>query len=797
MHTLPDALAPLAAYKQFIVYKLLPGSKPGKTDKRPVDYRTGRVTLKGQGGAHDPAIWVGFATAASVAASCGAGHGVGFVFTTQDPFWFIDIDNCAVPGGWSPIVHELCALFSGAAVEVSQSGRGLHIIGTGTAPTPRRCKDTTGELFDLYTERRFVALTGTNAFGDAATSHTPALCALVQKYLTPGADEIAGGQEGWTEAPCDGWRGPADDTELLRRAMQSRSASAAFGGGASFSDLWNANADVLAHAYPPDGNGTAPYDESRADAALIQHLAFWTGKDCERIKSLAFQSGLVREKWEQREDYVDDTILKACRIARDVLTDKAPEPLAGATIAPAAVGDLALGAECAGGAFLSVGEQIKLFEGCVYVRDQHKVLVKGGVLLKEGQFKVMFGGYQAAIDKANTKYSRCAWEIFTQSQCWRAPRVGAATFRPDMAAGAIITQDGDTLVNTYWPIETPRMQGDITPFAVHLAKVLPNERDRTILLSYMAAVVQHKGVKFQWAPLLQGVEGNGKSLFTRCVAFAVGDRYSYLPAAQDLADKFNDWMAGTIFIGVEDIYVPDDRSDVIEALKPMITSERQQIQGKGKDKYAGRVCCNWILNSNHQNGIRKTDKDRRYAPLFCAQQTVADMARDGMMGDYFPDLYDWLRGDGYAIVSELLHTYPIPDEFNPATACKRAPLTSSTGEAITAGRGGIEQEIIEAVAQGLPGFAGGWISSIMLDRLLDRINVRRTNQNMRRDLLIGLGYQLHPGLPDGRVNNPVTPDAGKPRLFVKTGHPAMHLAGPAVIANAYTTAQESPVPSFN
>jgi hypothetical protein len=40
-----------------------------------------------------------------------------------------------------------------------------------------------------------------------------------------------------------------------------------------------------------------------------------------------------------------------------------------------------------------------------------------------------------------------------------------------------------------------------------------------------------------------------------------------------------------------------------------------------------------------------------------------------MTGDYFPRLYAWLEADGFAIVSELLHTYPIPDEFNPATGC--------------------------------------------------------------------------------------------------------------------------------
>ena len=90
--------------------------------------------------------------------------------------------------------------------------------------------------------------------------------------------------------------------------------------------------------------------------------------------------------------------------------------------------------------------------------------------------------------------------------------------------------------------------------------------------------------------------------------------------------------------------------------------------------------------------MRKTQNDRRICTLFSAQQQAADLARDGMVGDYFPSLYNWLRADGYAIVSELLHTFPIPNEYNPATGCQRAPVTSSTAEAIKGSTGGIERE---------------------------------------------------------------------------------------------------------
>ena len=796
MQQLPPALAAMAAYKQFLVCQLVPDpDNPGKTFKYPLNVWTSK-----KHDAHDAGIWLDAAQACQIATAWGAGYCVGFTFTEQDPFFFIDVDNCLdASNQWTPIVAELAAALPGAACEISQSGRGLHFFGVGTAPVDRRKKDYTNKLFDLYTEKRFVALTGTSITGDVLTQHTAGLYALTDKWLKRVTTNTGVDAE-WTDGPCASWNGPTDDGELLKRAMQSTSARAAFGTAASFADLWECNVDVLATAYPPDGNGALPYDASRADRALAQHLAFWTGKDCERIRRLMFESGLVRGKWD-RASYVYATILGAVAVQQDdqVLKDPALEPLA----LPSATAESSTGADVApegklvtGSVYASPERQIEMFRGCSYVCDRHSVLVPGGYLLRPDQFRVMFGGYTFVMDLDGERTSRDPWEAFSQSQALRAPKADSSCFRPDKAAGAILDFDGQAKANLWWPVETPRMTGDAAPFLRHLAALLPDERDRTILLSYMAAVVQHKGVKFQWAPFIQGVEGNGKTFLTRCVAFAIGRRYTYFPKASDIADKFNDWQYGTVFIGVEDIYVADGRTEIMEELKPMITGDEQQIQGKGEKKVAREVCCNYMINSNHKDGYRKHKNDRRIAPFFTAQQTAEDLAEWGMQGDYFPRLYAWARGGGYAIINDYLQSYQIPDEFNPAGDCARAPTTTSTEDAIAASLGGVEQEILEAIEQSKPGFAGGWISSMALHTLLDQMGkTNRVPINARREMLIRVGYDWHPGLlaNKGRVNNLVAPDGGKPVLFSKIGHAIGQLSGPAEIAKAYTAAQMGPL----
>jgi primase-polymerase (primpol)-like protein len=140
MLVLPPALAAMRAYRQFIVCKLENSDRrPGRSQKFPLHPGT-----LNKHNAHDPSIWMSFTAAASYVQVLGPGYGVGFVLTAADPFWFIDIDECwdEATKSWSDIAKKLVEKFEGAAVEVSVSLRGLHIIGSGShgagEPPPAR-----------------------------------------------------------------------------------------------------------------------------------------------------------------------------------------------------------------------------------------------------------------------------------------------------------------------------------------------------------------------------------------------------------------------------------------------------------------------------------------------------------------------------------------------------------------------------------------------------------------------------------------------------------------------------------
>ncbi len=283
------------------------------------------------------------------------------------------------------------------------------------------------------------------------------------------------------------------------------------------------------------------------------------------------------------------------------------------------------------------------------------------------------------------------------------------------------------------------------------------------------------------------------------MAHAIGRPYSFEAQASRIDGKFNAHLYGKLFVAFNEVKVSQDKASVWENLKSYITDSWQQIEYKGGAVVQREMMFNILFCSNHTDALPKTKDARRICPLFCAQQSQADLIRDGMLDAnghtsvYFDRLFHWLdHEDGYAIVAHYLATYRIPDELNFATRCKRAPVTTSTDAAIDANMGLVEQEVTEAVESGMEGFRGGWVASHLFNQLLDRSQRGKAiSKNKRGEILKAMGYVLHPGLPDGGRAPVPLPDGQRPRLYVKEDHTTLTLEPPAAVADAYRAAQKA------
>lgn len=759
----------------------------------------------------NPADWATYEIARAYADSAGMA-GVGFVFTAADPFFFLDVDKALVNGQWSQLAQEVCALMAGAAVEVSQSGAGLHIFGRYSSPLEHRNKNTALGL-ELYTQERFVALTGTGAIGDASALMDGPLSAAVAKWFAPVASDRS---DTWTTEPVAEWSGPKDDDELLAIAMRSKpggqTAAAAFTDhatdtGPTFAQLWTADADALARKWP--GNSGA-YDASSADQSLANALSFWTGKNCERIERMMRRSALARGKWDDRPDYLETTILKAVAFVQGVYSGGKRETVQHPVDLPTPqqVEDAGFG-DRQGLALLSHAQQVEHFARCVYVVNINRILTPRGELLDQARFNATYGGYEFIWYADGRKTTTSAWTAFTEAQTFVPPRADRLCFRPEHGSGGIIVSAGKRMANAYIePDPIDAKPGDPSKFLNHMAKMLPDGDDLEILLSYMACAVQNPGRKIQWWPVVQGAEGNFKSTLLRIMSCAVGWHYAHMPNMKKMVNgdsNFNGWIDRKLFLGLDEVYAAN-RREFFEGFKTTITNLEIPIEGKGIEETTGDNRANGLIVTNHQDGVPITEKNRRYGVFFCAQQTPDDMLRDGMTPAYVHDMHTWLMGldayehlgpeHGIRVMAHHLLTRDIAEQFNPLTTLIRAPRTTSTDKALAAGLGSVEQAILEAIEEtNLPGFRGGWVSGHHLKQFLD---ARRDKipRNGRRALMQNIGYDWHPALEKtkGQVTQDIAFDGGaRSRIYCKIGSIMWNeLKDSASIVKAYEAAQQKP-----
>ena len=674
--------------------------------------------------AHDTRVHMSYENAVYAAQVAGEKYRVGFALTANDPFFFVDIDSCMDDAGhWTPNAVDVMQQLPGAAVMLSQSGRGLHIIGS-MAPYPgeKRNKPIDHSFDALFTEKRFIALTGNQLAGNSATNLTMQAHTFIARRCPP---KEHAGVMAWRDTPCEGYTCTLTDEQLIDRAIKSKNTSGAFGSGVTFADLWLANGDALGSKWPDAGGGGRNYDSSSADGALAAHLAWWTGHNPERINRLMRMSALYREKWDARPDYMESTILGACVRTTgyydpDGLREKKQEEIT-ETLGPPT------------DPYCDVLAQRDLFTGHIYIHDCHMVWTPDGLLHTPAQYRVMYGGRVYAMDRDGVKTTRNAWEALTESVDLRCTRVHGLRFRPKMEPGAVILEEGAPYLNCYLPPDIDAREGDVSPFLNHIADLLPDQNDQRILLDYMAAVVQRQGEKFQWCPVIQGFTGNGKSLLYEILEYAVGKKYSHKVDAKDIDNRFNAWVQGNILGCVEEIRMAGDRQKA-EYLKELITNPRMPIQGKKENQITGDNCMNFIMFSNHKDAVLKTADDRRYAVFYTAQQELRHIHAD----EYYNNLYDWFRlQGGLAFVADYLNKREIS-----INVMGRAPMTSSTSAAMQESLGVAEQIILDNIELGTLGFRDGIISTAAASYVLAGSG-KKMGPKALTSLMRDLGYTRH------------------------------------------------------
>jgi hypothetical protein len=286
----------IKALKQWVMWRYEWREENGKGKWTKVPYQcTGRHAQS-----NNPKTWDTFDRCYTTFKKDKSYSGIGVMF--YDGLSGIDFDGHVDEDyNLSPLAQRIITLANTYA-EYSPSGKGIHLLCFGQLPIGSRRKDDVG--FEMYDTGRFFTVTGDHL------PDSPFTVERRDRELAAIHAEIFGSPAASGPAKSAPSSPPVtvslDDSELINKALSARN-------GADFSSLWTGDTSKYG------GN------QSNADQALCNHLAFWTGKDAARMDHLFRQSSLMRDKWDKRHSsdgrtYGQMTIDKAIANTHEVYT---------------------------------------------------------------------------------------------------------------------------------------------------------------------------------------------------------------------------------------------------------------------------------------------------------------------------------------------------------------------------------------------------------------------------------------------------------------------------------------------
>lgn len=663
----------------FVLFAMKENRRTGKHDKVPVDAHGHECD------AHDAKNHMGVRDAASLIVASKGMMGLAIVLREDRPFFCVDLDNAfdLKTNTWSQLSIDVYGMLPGAATEVSLSGRGLHIFGSGSFALPAsryytKRKGLPG--LEFYTSKRMICLTGTHKQGSAIVDFTGMLPAFIERYGLE-KNEFAE-----FHAPIDGQPDPAytgawSDDELIHKMITSKGGVAAlFGDGCHVRDLWYGRHDELAKHYPATERGDGlSFDHSAVDFALLWHLAFWTGRDFPRMERLFTQSALgQRGKWRNRAYYRRVSIVEAAK-RQPKIYDREARRSENAEIGNDTGDDLK---PC----IMTIDDMVR---DLVYVEKTEEVVHR--VTCRPRSWSAAIGAYAASVyDIPNPlkpheppKQAPClpAWRrredrITADVVTW-SPKDGEFCAPPD------VTNGNSRGYNTWKGLRPlacpPDWQQQVKPFITHIEYLMRVTEERDRFVQWLGHIVQHPGELPHTAYLMVTRQtGIGRNLLASMLVRVLrGYVAASVPLDNILAGGKNGMLSQKLLAIVDEVKQgnSEHRWERGERLKKIITETDRDIDEKYGKQRTEFNCCRWLMFSNHYDALPFENNDRRVI--------VIENPMERKPPDYYAKVYKLVDDPGFiGSVRKYLETVDLrgfnPGDIAPMNAAKTTALAAMT-----------------------------------------------------------------------------------------------------------------------
>lgn len=384
-------------------------------------------------------------------------------------------------------------------------------------------------------------------------------------------------------------------------------------------------------------------------------------------------------------------------------------------------------------------------------------------IAKTESFNVL-NGVSIPIGESGTKQSAAKFV----SDNGFVEHVGSLAYLP-MLDDAICTIDGCRVVNTFDHDSVPKAakhvsdEGEVAIETVkkHIRFICGNDSDAEVLTQWIAHQVQYPGRKLIWAPMIQSIQGVGKSFFAELLKRVLGRQNVGIVLPEQVVSSFNGWATNVCVNVLEELKIAGhNRHEAANALKNPVSDPDIQINEKGVKTFTTANTANYICFTNHRDALPLEDSDRRWWVIFVDLERLTDIGEKVGQDhiSYFDNLWTALRSDKGQLRKWLLD-YPIDESFMnlpgaPMTMAKAAMIATekSSHDGVT--------EIKEVIDKGGKYFNKDVISSSdLFEAAMFEIEDLPQSNRAKNTILKQLGYVQHP--------TPVKVDGKARRLWTR------------------------------
>lgn len=328
-------------------------------------------------------------------------------------------------------------------------------------------------------------------------------------------------------------------------------------------------------------------------------------------------------------------------------------------------------------------------------------------------------------------------------------KVDGLVYHPQ-SRSTICDVGGSSMLNTFKHSSVPLASQSFTPEGLrsisfikdHIKFICSTRENADIFTQWLAHQIQFPGRHILWAPVIQSIQGAGKSFFGELLRTTLGDRNVGTVSSGQVVSNFNGWATGVVVNILEELRIRGhNRHEAVNALKPLITDRMIQINDKGVRQYTTYNTANYLCFTNYRDALPLEIDDRRWWVLFVRLQRLSDLPKyvGKPTNVYFSQLFNALKNHSDEVRKWLLE-YPITPAF---LATKHAPMTLDKEAMIATEDAGVEGlvELRDLIRQGNKYFNTEVLCSTELFQTLafDYPNIT-LNMATRNALLKRLGY---------------------------------------------------------